>query len=309
MKRLIPLVVLLVGVPAFSVSATTLDDLLERSGDAAYSAEQMISCTTPDGFRAVLAKIKQNGPSISIASAVATGEEIAIAPGVWARLAEGGIVQETSVGGEVREVVDIYEVEDLGERAFMGRQAEAFRLSRDQMLRGELVLDTETGALVRATTFASDGSPYCVRSFVSFDPAIPTMHPWESQVGSEQTMQPDALSGLPEVVAGFTLLDSYLDLNGMRLTYYSDGFFSFAIFQTPNRIELSDSLLIDFDGFQYRREFTPGQVTYAWEVRDQGMALVGDLPPDLHREVLEAMPKPVDMGFLQRIWRNLFGPR
>ena len=53
--------------------------------------------------------------------------------------------------------------------------------------------------------------------------------------------------------------------------------------------------------------FTAGQVTYAWETREAGMALVGDLPPDLHEAVLAAMPHPEDPGLFRRWWRALFG--
>lgn len=309
MKRVIPLVLVLIVGPAVSAAATDLDDVLDRSREAAYSAEQMISCATPDGFRMILARVKQKGSTINITSAMGGGEEIATSPGFWSRTGEGGVVEEASIGIEVREVIDIYEVEELGPRLFMGREASGYRLIRDGLVRGELVLDDETGAMVRATTFNDDGAQYCVRSFVTFDPTEPDLLAREVVPNEELTLVRDDASGLPEEVAGFTLLDSYLDASGLRLTYYSDGFFSFAIFQTPNRIELSEAVHVDFEGFRYSREFTPGQVTYAWEVRDQGMAMVGDLPPDLHEAVLDAMPKPIDLGFLHRIWRNLFGPR
>jgi len=37
------------------------------------------------------------------------------------------------------------------------------------------------------------------------------------------------------------------------------------------------------------------------------MALVGDLPPDLHETVLSDMPHPQDPGLFRRFWRALFG--
>lgn len=309
MKRLTVLVVALVMVPSLVATATTLDDVLERSREAAYSAEQMISCTTPDGFRMALARVKQKGSSISIASSSDATQEIAIGPGFWTRTGEGGVVDEATVEGGAREVLDIYQVEDLGAQSFQGRGAIGYRLIRDDLVRGEVVLDDETGAMVRVTTFDSEGATYCVRRFVSFDPNAPEMLAREVVPDAELDFTQDPTSSLPEEVAGFTLLDSYVDVGGIRLTYYSDGFFSFAIFQTPNRVELGEAIQVDFEGFRYRREFTPGQVTYAWEVREQGMAMIGDLPPDLHHAVLEAMPRPEDFGFLQRFWRNIFGPR
>ena len=49
-------------------------------------------------------------------------------------------------------------------------------------------------------------------------------------------------------------------------------------------------------GFANGTKFAPG-----------GMALVGDLPPDLHEAVLSEMPHPEDPGFFRRWWRSLFG--
>jgi hypothetical protein len=37
------------------------------------------------------------------------------------------------------------------------------------------------------------------------------------------------------------------------------------------------------------------------------MALVGDLPPDLHEAVLEELPRPETPGLFRRLWRSLFG--
>jgi hypothetical protein len=37
------------------------------------------------------------------------------------------------------------------------------------------------------------------------------------------------------------------------------------------------------------------------------MAMVGDLPPDMHEGVLAGLPAPEDPGLFQRLWRSLFG--
>jgi hypothetical protein len=57
----------------------------------------------------------------------------------------------------------------------------------------------------------------------------------------------------------------------------------------------------------YERSFTPGQSTYAWETKDSGMAMVGDLPPDLYEAVLSELPEPATPNLLRRLWRRLFG--
>jgi hypothetical protein len=171
-----------------------------------------------------------------------------------------------------------------------------------------LVIDDETGAIVEAVTLTIDNDVYCKRRFVSLDPEAPVI---EDKVTSTESTPPTLVetSLLPERVSGFELLDQYEDEgeDGVRFAYYSDGFFSFALFETPTAVDLPEATEVEFDSGEYSRAFTAGQVTYVWETIDTGMALVGDLPPDLHEAVLSEMPHPQDPGLFRRWWRALFG--
>jgi hypothetical protein len=309
LTRLIALVAALVMVPSLAVNAATLEELLERGRQAAYTAEQVISCATPDGFRGVLTKIRQSGSALSISSPMEAGSELSTGAGGWALHRDGGVVEEASLVGPGRVVESDYMVEEMGPQWFMGREATGFRLIREGLARAELVLDDDTGAIVRMVSFDDQGQQYCQRRFVTFDETDPELPLPEPLSEGGMTLVEDEETDLPESIAGFTLLDRYLDLGGIHLAYYSDGLFSFALFEAPTRVELPEGVGVLFDGFKYSRIFGAGQVTYVWEVKGRGMALVGDLPPDLHQEVLGALPRPVDLGFLQRVWRNLFGPR
>jgi hypothetical protein len=79
------------------------------------------------------------------------------------------------------------------------------------------------------------------------------------------------------------------------------------VFQTPTVVQLTDPGALILENGVYARSFSPGQVTYSWETRDGAMALVGDLPPDMHADVLAGLALPFAPGILQRLWRNLFG--
>ena len=48
MRRLIALVAALVLVPASAALGADLDELLDESQEASFSAEQVITCSTPD---------------------------------------------------------------------------------------------------------------------------------------------------------------------------------------------------------------------------------------------------------------------
>ncbi|MCI0424656.1 MAG: hypothetical protein L0Z47_02260 [Actinobacteria bacterium] len=303
MRRVLPLVVVFFIVPGVA-SATELDELLDRGREAGYTAEQLTTCTTPDGIRDALIRIEQSGAEIRVTGDAET--ELAVGAGGWELHGQDGVVTQATVGGSSDSVVPVYDVEDLGEVGFMGREAMAYRLERDGVLRAELVFDSETGALVRVVTYDASGDTYCDRRFVSFDPVDPEL---PAKAAPLDTLAAVAGTGsvFPEEVTGFTRLDLYEEDDGFKFAYYSDGFFSFAAFETPRRIELDDAVRVEFDDHSYRRVFTAGQVIYVWESDGRGMALVGDLPPDLHESVLASLPEPTDPGLFRRIWRTLFG--
>jgi len=306
-RRVVAFVVLLMVVPAPAALGAELDELLTRSQEASYAAEQTISCSTPDGVRDAVVRITQADGDMTISSSVTDDVEVAAGAGSWSLRRGDGLVVEAAVdGGEKENVEPLYTVEEQRAVEYLGRAAMAYLLIRGGEPRAELVFDDETGALVEAVTFSIDGEIYCERRFVSFDTEVQAL---AADDRSKPETVPSAVteSGLPTDVAGFERLDQYEDEDGLRFAYFSDGFFSFALFETPIAVALPEATMVEMGSGVYRRAFTAGQVTYIWETRDGGMALVGDLPPDLHEAVLAEMPHPQDPGFFRRWWRNLFG--
>ena len=305
MRRLLLVVIVAVmALPVAPALATELDELLERTRSAEYSAEQFISCQTPEGVQDAVVEISQSRGDITIASN-SNDVEISAGAGLWTLSRADGAVTDTAVDGARNFEAELYEVDDAEQVTFLGRSAQSYRLERDGVLRAELVVDDETGALVRAVTFTANGDVYCSRRFVSIDTDAPA-------VTEKRSIDPVAVdqvedSMLPPEVAGFERLDHYEDADGFRFAYYSDGFFSFALFETPALVDLPGATEVELEAGVYRRAFDPGQATYVWVTEDGGMALIGDLPPDLHETVLAAMPSPQDDGFLRRWWRALFG--
>lgn len=287
-------------------SLPDLSGVLERGGDASYGAEQVVSCATPDGVTSTLMTIEQSEGEILVGSGLIGDTSISTGAGGWTMVHGDGIVDQASVTGANSNSVNLYTVIDQGGVTFLGREATAFRLERDGLLRAELVLDDVTGVIVRSSTFDADGDPYCVHRFISFDPGDRLIPKHSSDRPALVPLE--SASGLfPDEVAGFTRLDEYEDEGGVRFTYYSDGFFSFALFQTPAIVALPEGVGVVHESGHYQRAFTAGQVFYSWEVADGGMAMVGDLPPDLHEAVLIELPDPERPGLLRRIWRSIFG--
>jgi hypothetical protein len=297
-------------IPATAALGSDLDELLSRGQDATYSAEQIVSCSTPDGVRDAVVRITQEGGELTVSSNVTNDVEIAAGDGTWSMRQGGGLVAETVVGAGGNEKSEpLYTVAEERAVEYLGRAAMSYLLIRDGEPRGELTFDDDSGALVEAITFDINGDVYCERRFVSLDTDIPPSAGPAPSGDNDGGTPPVAVESitLPPEVSGFELLDQYGDEDGLRFSYFSDGFFSFAVFESPNAVILPEATIVELETGVYSRVFTAGQVTYVWETVDTGMALVGDLPPDLHEGVLAAMPHPQDPGFLRRWWRNLFG--
>lgn len=306
MRRLLTFTILLVLVPATAAWGTELDELLRRGHEATYSAEQIINCTTPDGNRDALVQIDQNGEEIRISSQVSEEVEIIAGEGGWTLTRGDGLVAEATVGAGDMSTEPLYTIEDEGAVEYLGRAAMAYLLIRDGEPRAELVIDDETGAVVKAVTLTVDSEVYCERRFVSLSTDVPSFEGKEPVSEPSSPMEVES-SALPQSVSGFELLDQYADEDGFTFFYYSDGFFSFALFETPQMVVLPEATVVEFGSGTYQRAFTAGQVAYVWETRGSGMALVGDLPPDMHDSVLSQMPHPEDPGMFRRWWRALFG--
>lgn len=305
MRRLVISMAALLLLPMAPASAAELDELLEESSEASYTAEQTISCSTPDGPRDAIVRIAHDGGQLRVTSTADEAVEVLAGAGGWSLRRGDGVVSAAAVESGGTAATPVYVVERVGPIVVLDRAAMRYRLNRDGVERAELIIDLETGAIVGSTTFDADGTAYCRRRFVSFDPGAPVP---PTQFAAPAEIQPvDPGLGLPETVAGFQRLDQYQDERGVRFTYFSDGFFSFAVFEARGEVSLPDGSLVALGEAVYHRSSNAGQVTYVWETAEGMMALVGDMPVDLQEAVLAELPTPSDPGLFRRMWRNLFG--
>lgn len=307
MRRAIACAAFLVLVPATSAFGADLGEILQRSGDSSYSAEQLITCSTPDGTRDALIDLKQSQGELRYGGVHESDVEVSAGYGGWRVESDGALLQSTTVEEDQVEQASLpsYTVDDGTPVTFLGRQATAYRLDRDGVTRAELVVDDDEGVVVSVTSFDADGAVYCERRFVSFDPTDPEWVAWDG--GGLEEIPTGESANLPDSLDGFQRLDLYRDDSGLTFAYYSDGFFSFAVFESPSQVVLDDGNRVNIDRTPYDRQYNPGQVTYAWPTLTGWMALIGDLPPDMHQGVLSELERPYDPGLLRRFWRSIFG--
>ena len=119
-------------------------------------------------------------------------------------------------------------------------------------------------------------------------------------------------SDLPGELAGYRLTDGYRDGAGVAQAYFSDGLFSFSVFELDESTELDvdeePATVLDVAGHEYAVVVEPSLVLVAWRADGGDYLLVGDLPPD-HLEAAPGrlLPAPGSEGLFDRVWRSLFG--
>ncbi len=306
----IAVVAILLGAP-LAASAEDLEPFVERSAQADFTGQQVVSCDTPDGTRSVVIDLVQADGVTVARNAVGGDTRVRVAGGSFSVVTDDGI-SGTSASLSQPAPVGSYRVTRVENATMLGRQAQRLIVSdADGLTRATMTFDLETGALLAARIRNADGSVYCAVRMVEFDDQAPNVAddlPAEAQRRMETVGAPDD-ARLPEDLAGFSRLETYAWDRGGVLAYYSDGLFSFALLATDRAVVLDDSgaRAVQVDGGEYVRWFGAGQAIYVWETADGGLAMYGDLPLDLQDQVLDALPEPARFGILARWWRNLFG--
>lgn len=301
------LVALLLVVPP--VAPADLGGYLERSAGSDYSGELLVSCGTPDGSRDAVIQIAQTDGWVE---AWTEGEDsrVTAGQGTMSTKSGGEVVGVAVETGETTSESPAYEVGDSADGIYLGRPVQEVTLLRDGTDRVRLTVDDATDVVLRTEILDGNGDVYCDRRLLSFEPGRATLAGPVSDSGvvAAHPME-ETPAGHPASTSGFELFDTY-DLDDGTLSYYSDGFFSFGLVVTNRPFTFSPDQEVETIAAgrgEYRRSFSAGNVSVAWQAQPGNLALVGDLPPDLLEAVLADLPAPMTPGLLGRIWDRLFG--
>lgn len=296
--------------------ADDLSTYLDRSTQADFQAEQVVTCSTPDGIRDAVVEVSQSGGSLVVQSPVAGADAVRAGAGTLAVASPDGSVRATEVDPtSPLPAATLYTASPKGQVRYLGRDASVVSVLRQDVLRAQMTFDADTGALLRTRVLNPDGSVYCDTRLVSFVPGVPGPAGPQAQASSTDTRhlahtdQFDSRA-MPDDLAGFRRLDQYDYGEGSVLGYYSDGYFSFTLLHSRRRIQLTgvdDAVAVSAPGGSYQRLYGAGTVLYLWESPLGSLALFGDLPPDLQASVLTGLPQPGSPAFFVRWWRRLFG--
>lgn len=299
---------LLVAALAATPMTGDLGGFMERSSEADFSGEQLVSCHTPDGERTSVFEVAQVDGTVMAWVTTADAPIVTMAPGRSATISDGQ-VEVTAIEGTSPGSSEVYRVGDQNDVSYLGRDAFEVSLLRDEIERVRLTVDRSTEVVVRTRTFDDQGALYCDRRLVSFETTTDVIPAAVADVDAEPTPpleDPDIQT--PETISGFQLLDTYA-LDDGTLSYYSDGFFSVGVVSTSRALLAAeqDVVVVESARGEYQRNYQAGSVTVTWETQVGNMGVIGDLPPDLLERFLQELPRPAQRGFFGRIWSRLFG--
>lgn len=200
---------------------------------------------------------------------------------------------------------------DVTERSVehLGRPSTEATILEDGLIRARVVFDDASTVPLLTEVFSGDGALYRMAALVEFRPEAPDLELPDDMPEYDMLMSADPSPRLPAATSGYRRVDTY-EMKGTSQAYYSDGLFSFSVFEAPRGPVpegFADGTGWVVDGSVYRRIVTPTVVWVHWDAPDRSYVLVGDLPPDHLEAVLTELPEPGRRHLLVRLWRRLFG--
>ena len=204
---------------------------------------------------------------------------------------------------------DRYQVDEPRSVVVVGRPALELDITEGGDRRAVITVDEATGAVLATTVLDGNGEVFRESTFTSFAPGAGALE--EGDAGPGYTMMvvtPE--SDLPGELAGYRLTDGYRDGAGVAQAYFSDGLFSFSVFELDESTQLDvddAATVLDVAGHEYAVVVEPSRLLVAWRADGGDYLLVGDLPPDHLEAVLRLLPAPGSEGLFDRVWRSLFG--
>lgn len=308
-RRLSALIVAVaVSVPVGAAADDSLEELMENAGAGEFHAVGIVMCTWGSDSAAATYEVERAG-----------GMSMVHGPDRDLMLSGSLVAVGSDSGWYAFEVAEwsswsLSERYSLGEpvaTSRLGRPATAVTIMENERVRARVVIDDESTIPLVTEIFDGQGRLFRLATLVEFEvgsgddrPAMPT------DFGPPHVMQPaSATAHLPATAAGYRRADSYAAPQGGVQSYYTDGLFSFSVFETKRGAtpaEFLQATPFSVGGQVYRRIVSPTTVWVHWSSPDRSFVLVGDLPPDHLVAVLGELPDPGERGFFVRLWRRWF---
>jgi negative regulator of sigma E activity len=292
--------VAMTAAPAAAID--TLEDYLAEAEASEYAGRRIVMTTWNGDAEVGIYDVTHAGDVTVIGdghTSVSSGK-VAVEDG-------GVTVLDWSRSG----LADRYTVIEVGAVERIGRDARAIEVYEGTFLRAAVTFDEATGAPLATQMYDADGDLFRYSAMLDFDDRPNVIYRDITATGLEyDVMVPVADPLLPAELSGYQRTDAYRSADNWMHTFYSDGLFSFSVFEAGRAVTLSEFAAagtFESGNRSYSLLVRPTDVWVSWRTGGTTMVLVGDLPPDHLDDVLSDLPAPDKPGFLKRLWRGLFG--
>ncbi len=284
--------------------AEDLEDYLERSAESEFSGRQLVACRLGKQSAADIYRVVRSGGMTVLHRG---GHDAMVGDGKIGDTA--GFSSFRLADWSAWRLSSRYQLSGPRHTGFMGREVTEVRVMEGDRLRTRLILDTQSWAPLFSEVYDGAGRVYCLSAMLEFGPAGSFPVVPGPPDGYEMIPSLDSVA-LPDAAAGYWRADSYRAPEGMTQSFYTDGLFSFSVFEASGSrraADLEDGWRHQVGGAEYLRTLLPGEVRVLWRADGRTYLLVGDLPPDHLDQVLQELPRPRSPSLLSRLWQRLFG--
>ena len=294
-----------VFVTAAPAAANDLEDFLQGAAAAEYSGRRIVITMWDGESKAGIFAVTHvsdmmvigtgDGGSLVGGGRVADGVNDAVMVHEWSRYTANSRYTTTKPVQTVR----------------LGRTAEMIEIIEDGVVRARFTYDALTKVPLATEIFDPSGRLFRYSAMLEFDPKPELSYADMEAMGEVyDVMHPVEVDSLPDDAAGYVRADTYAGPDGTIQAFFTDGLFSFSLFQVDANSRLDrfdDAASIELNDASYRRLITPTEIWVTWKSGGVAYILVGDLPPDHLEEVMVDLPGPEEPGLLGRLWRGIFG--
>jgi hypothetical protein len=313
MRRLAVLLAATLFLSALSAGTALADDALEQlmedAGVADFAGRGIVLCTWgADSAAATYSVTRTRGMSVvsgAGADLMTTGGIAAFRSGAGWSTVEVGEWSPWALD-------DRYTLAAPEPAERFGRSAEQVTVLEDGRPRATVVFDGATGVPLLTEILDGDGKQFRVAAMIEFGVDAAGRSGGEMpQTERRRSVWASSVAGdLPERAAWYRRVDLYAGPEGVVHAYYTDGLFSFSVFESdrgPTPEPFKSASEFEAAGHRYLGITEPLSLWVQWHAPDRSYVLVGDLPPDHLDAVLADLPAPGERSPLVRLWRWLFG--
>lgn len=257
-----------------------------------FRARQTTACIDDGSLRDRTVALTQAG-NVTIVADPLAHMTVLTAGTVSSEQADGSIATTTIAGAAPRVAPD-YTVSSVRSDVSRERPTQIVTLSRDQVERARLWIDTETGVIVHRELLSSTGEVACVSELADFEPAdgrIQASIPFDpASEETSRTFEPSPAE-MPDRLGDLELVTVYALDEGV-LGVYGDGLFLLGVL----RLDGGDPTPVDSQ--------SPAVV---WESGGETWGVVGAVPDDVKEAAIRELPPADNPHPVVDGWRHLFG--